>query len=168
MKNRQQFMQRFLTGIALFTPLASIAANSNVAVTANLIPGIVITKNSDLAFGNLSPIATAGTVTMDTANNRTQTGGILLLSSGSGNSATFSLAGNNSAVFVVTLPSSVTLTGPSGATMNVDTFVSNPLTSGTFSSTGSGSLAIGATLHVAAAQTTGAYTGSFVLNVEQQ
>lgn len=168
MKNTQQFMQRFLTGMALLTPLASIAANSNVGVTANLIPAIVITKNSDLAFGNLSPIATAGTVIMDAANNRTQTGGILLLSSDAGNSATFSLAGNNSGVFVVTLPSSVTLTGPGGASMAVDTFISNPSTSGTFSSTGSSSLAIGATLHVAAAQTTGAYTGSFVLNVEQQ
>lgn len=112
MKNAQQFIQCFLISVALFIPLASIAASTNVVATANLIPAIVITKNSDLAFGNLFPATIAGTVKMDTANNRTQTGGILLLTSNTGNAATFSLAGSNNGVYVITLPSTVILAGP--------------------------------------------------------
>lgn len=167
-KNTQKLMQHFLTGMGLFSPLAVIAASSNVSATANLIPAIVITKNSDLAFGHLSPAAVAGAVTIDPSSNRTQTGGIFLFTSNAGNSASFSLAGNNSAVYVVTLPSIVTLTGPGGATMTANAFSSNPSGTGTFSSSGSASLAIGATLNVSAAQTTGAYVGSFVLDIEQQ
>ncbi len=168
MKNAQQLMQSFLVGMALFTPLASTAASSNVVATANLVPAIVIVKNADLAFGNLFPTTVAGTVKMDAANNRTQTGGILLLTSNIGNSATFSLAGSNSAVYVITLPNTVTLTGPSGATMTASAFSSNPSGTGTFNNSGSASLAVGATLNVSAAQTMGAYSGSFVINVEQQ
>lgn len=43
MKNAQQFIQCFLISVALFIPLASIAASTNVVATANLIPAIVIT-----------------------------------------------------------------------------------------------------------------------------
>jgi hypothetical protein len=52
--------------------------------------------------------------------------------------------------------------------MTVGSFVSNPASTGTLSSGGTGTILVGATLTVSASQTAGAYTGTFTVTVNYQ
>jgi Domain of unknown function (DUF4402) len=130
-----------------------------------LLPGIaaaqaIVVKNADLSFGNLGTSASAGTAILNPATGVvTVTGGVVNLG-GTQTAASFTVstppAGN--LFYTIYLPSSATLTSLGGATMLVDNFTSNPPCCA-----GKGRndvVTVGATLHVAANQAQGDYSGT--------
>ena len=142
---------------------ATTSANANAAIIAD----ITLTKTADMNFGDVIAGSALGTVVLTAAASpsRSTTGGTELGNSGSVSSATFTVGGEGSSTYSITLPSSdVTIT--SGAnTMTVNTFTSSPSGTGTLSG-GSETLYVGATLNVAASQASGNdYTGSFNVTV---
>ena len=148
---------------------ATAHANDNVAsadATATVIQPITITKTTDLGFGSFAaPRSGAGTVVMAPGSTRTHTGSIVLSHLGAGQAAAFNVAGEPNANYAITLPNSVTLTSGVNS-MTVDTFVSTPSSTSTLSGTGTGTIEVGATLHVAQAQPAGTYAGSFNVTVD--
>ena len=162
---------RLLLAAGLFVAASSLAR----AQTCNALndPSIAINKTADLNFGELGSTPSAGTAVIDPATgNRTVTGGVI----GTGaifGPATFDVllcgqAGPKR--FDVLLPAgAVTLNGPSGATMTVDTFTASPGTAGISGSTSSNTtISIGGTLRVAANQAPGSYSGTFSVTVVRQ
>ena len=144
-------------------------ATASASATATIITPISITKVNDMNFGNVAVQAsTGGTVVLATNGSRTRTSGVTLPAvTGTVSAASFTVSGDGSRTYDITLPNSTTLTHSSGAgtgTMTVNTFTSNPSATGTLSS-GSQSVSVGATLNVAAAQAPGVYTGSFDVTV---
>jgi Domain of unknown function (DUF4402) len=139
---------------------ASTSANS----TARVVTPISIAKTADMNFGDVVAGGSAGTVVLTTGGVRSATGGATLGNAGATAAAAFNVTGQGSATYSITLPVSTTVTS-GGNTMTVDTFASNPAGTGTLSGGGSQALAVGATLNLAASQTSGTYTGTFNLSV---
>lgn len=156
---------------ALFSTQAMAAdATATASIGATVVQPIAITKTADLNFGNFAADdATSGTVVISTAGARSFTGGATGVSAGTGtvSAASFTVTGEGTSTFSITLPSSaVTLTHATDATktMSVSTFTSNPSATGALTA-GSATVTVGATLSVAAAQTTGVYSNSTGLPV---
>ena len=144
-----------LTGISIST-FAQVSATANASAT--IVTPLAISKTVDMNFGNVAVSATAGTVVLTPAGSRSLTGGVTLPTiAGTVAAASFNVTGANNYTYTITLPASA-LTITSGAnTMSVNSFTSNPATTGTLSATGSQTLNVGATLNVSASQAAGSY-----------
>ena len=139
------------------------AATGTANASAVILTPISITKNVDLAFGDVYPdAAAAGTVTVDAAGTRSA-GGAAALGATAGAAAQFAVSGEASAAYTITLPAAaVTLT--SGAdTMTVDAFSTDG--TGTLDGTGNENINVGATLNVGVNQPAGTYSGTFDVTV---
>lgn len=168
--------------LALIASLAMVAAVSSAPImaadadaSATVIVPLTIAKVTDLAFGKFAS-GTGGTVTMDTAGVRGNSGGVLLAAGGSEGAATFTVTGEPDSGYAITLPATTTLNGPGGATMvltlgsdtNAGGTITGNATAGTLNAGGTQTLSVGGSLAVAAAQTPGAYLGTFAATVAYQ
>jgi len=144
----------------------SYAASDTANATATVMTPISIAKDNDLDFGAFSA-STGGTVSIAEDGSRSATGAVVLSASDTGNNAQFTVSGQASATYAITLPGDGTVTITDGSnTMDVDTFTSNPSGTGTLSGGGSQTLNVGATLTVGSGQAAGSYTGTFDVTVE--
>jgi hypothetical protein len=154
------FLGITLAGVAFAAPaLAQISATANCFVT--MVSPVGIAKITDMYFGNVAPDPGGGigTVVLTPGGNRSVTGLVSLpVSTGTVSAASFTVTGSGSATYTITLPSSVTVTSSTNS-MTVDAFTSSPSGTGTLTA-GSQTLNVGATLHVGALQTPGAYTSA--------
>jgi len=142
------------------------AASDTGTATATVMTPISISADTALDFGAFSP-STGGTVTIATDGARSSTGAVVLSSTDTGNNGVFTVTGQASATYAITLPSDGTVTIDSGAnSMDVDTFTSNPSGTGTLSGGGSQTLNVGATVTVGSSQAAGSYSGTFDVSVE--
>ena len=162
---------KFLFSCLLFTAFTSqLSAQSTATATATatIVTPISIAKNTDMSFGNIAvQTATGGTVVLAPAGTRTRTSGVTLpATTGTVTAASFTVTGNGSYTYAITLPTTVTLTHSGGVqTMTASSFTSNPSGTGALSS-GTQDISVGATLTVAAAQLAGVYTsGNFSVTV---
>ncbi len=124
-----------------------------------------VTQKFDLNFGDVAgDIDLAGTVVVSTAGGKTVTGGVTDLG-GSVSAGRFQVNGTNGTSYSCTLPGSFLVTS-GGNNATVDTLTNNPGLSGTFGGSGKVLIDIGATLHLAANQAAGNYTGTFDLTCD--
>jgi len=165
-------MQRnkfWLAPLAFFALAAGTAQADTVSGTANatVLTPLVLTEDDTLEFGKLSSGLSTGTVVIDNADGRTVTGGVTL-EGGTFRSGAWSVAGEASTAYTITLPSSdVTLTS-GGDTMTVNTFTDSASGSSTTDGTGADTFKVGATLNVGISQPNGTYTGSYDVTVAYQ
>lgn len=146
-------------------PSVAQSAGASVNVSATIIAPIILVKTADLAFGNFTPTATAGTVTLSPDGTRTGSN-VILSSTAEGNAASFNLNGNAGSSFTVSLPSSATLIGPGASIMHMNSFSTNLTGTNIFGVGGSvTTLKIGGILTVGANQAFGPYYGNFNLFV---
>ena len=139
-------------------------ATATASCSANIITPISIVKTTDMNFGNVAVSATlAGTVVLAPAGTRTTggAGGVTLpATTGTVSAASFTVSGQASYTYAITLPSSCTISDGASHTMTVNSFTSSPSTTGTLSAGGSQTLNVGATLNVTAAQAANSYTNA--------
>ena len=141
------------------------SSTATASASARIVTPLEITKNVDLAFGNIAAGPIAGTVTIATDGSRTGLGGVTLIAAGNVNSAAqFSIVGYPSATFGITLPTTIYLSDGTSL-MSVDTFVSGLGQTSTLDVNGQANLNVGATVNVAAGQYAGLYTGTFDVTV---
>ena len=168
MKKSQKSLIAALGFIAIATS-ANAQSTANATASATVVTPIAISRTAHMNFGNLSvQTATGGTVVLATDGSRTRTSGVTLpATAGTVSAAAFNVTGNASYTYAITLPSTVTLTRASGSeTMSAGSFTSTPSATGTLDGSGTQSIAVGATLTVAAAQVAGAYvSGNFDVTV---
>ena len=142
------------------------AATTTTTVEANIVSSLNIVAQNGVIFGDISVSSIAGTVSIDTSGSRTATGGVTINTSTSGSPANFEVSGAPNGLYVITLPSSVTITSAAGDTMTVDNFDSLPNTNGTLDAGGTESLSVAARLNVGSFQAFGAYSGLMATTVE--
>lgn len=131
---------------------------------------ISVTQQQDLAFGTIaSSLAQGGTVVINaTTGTKTVTGGITDLG-GTHGRAEFLVKGDNNTAFTITLPGSITITAASGpGTATVDSFASDPSSSGVLGGNGKATVFVGATLQLGANQAGESYSGAFDIIVDYQ
>ena len=127
---------------------------------------ISIVNNQSLGFGRFAA-NTGGSITISPAGARTASGGVALISSGTGSAARFTVSGDLVTYSILLPPNgTTTMSGPSGATMALNNFTSTPSSAGTLNGGGSQIVTVGATLSVSASQNPGAYTGTFSVIVD--
>jgi hypothetical protein len=137
-------------------------SSGSATASATIVTPISIQKvnEGNLDFGNIAAGESNGMVILGTDGGRRIEGGVSLPSTfGKISPAEFMITGEGSYSFSITLPSSpITLTNTNGAneTMIVDSFISNPQTTGNLTN-GKQMLKVGANLHVAANQAPGIY-----------
>ncbi|MFZ4740023.1 MAG: DUF4402 domain-containing protein [Bacteroidales bacterium] len=166
------FMTAFTTNVMAQNG-ATISANSSA--TSEIITPLSIMKTQDMNFGKLAVLAgVPGTCILTTAATRTPGGGVNLSNSTPTNSI-FAVAGESSRNYAITLPSTITVTGPSGSSpMQIDNLKlittdlqaerSAPTTS-TIDGSGADQITVGGTLNVAGNQAKGSYTGPFTITI---
>ena len=140
----------------------SVMAQATASAKDTIITPISIVKAVDMNFGNIALQAgTWGTVVISPAGTRTITGGITLpINLGTVASAEFTVGGEGTYTYAITLPSTdYTITTGTGETMVVNTFTSTPTTTGTLSG-GAQTVNVGATLNIGTSQVAGNYTNA--------
>ena len=149
-----------------FSSSSFAQATATATATATIVTPISIAEVVNMNFGNVAvQTATGGTVVMTPAGVRSTTGGVTLPAiNGTVTAASFTVTGNGTYTYAITLPASaVTLT--SGAnTMTADTWTSTPTATGILTA-GTQTLNVGATLNVAAAQAAGIYVSGTPFSV---
>lgn len=168
-------------GMAEAKEKATATANAQATIVAPLI----LVKEQDLDFGRIVPRATAGTVTADpNSAGCTMTGG--LIHQGACQFAQFAGMGTKKMTVRIQVPASITLNGPAGATMLVDTITlgtapelqfiggnGNGVGNGNrryeiVSNSGIFTFRVAGRLNVNANQRPGVYTGTFSVQVQYQ
>jgi Domain of unknown function (DUF4402) len=143
-------------------------ATATASASATIITPITIVKTVDMNFGNVAVSATiAGTAILAPGGTRTTggAGGVTLpATNGTVSAASFTVSGQASYTYAITLPSSTTISS-GGNSMTVNAFTSLPATTGTLSVGGTQTLNVGATLNVNAGQASGTYTNATAVPV---
>ncbi len=159
-----------LTGLAGFGALTlaagpALAAQATANANATIIQPIAISKSADLEFGSIAAGTGVSVVRISTAGARSLVSGdATLVTGGTVQAAAFTVTGEASTGYDITLPANTTLT--SGANnMTVDTFVDSKTGSSTLDGSGNDSFTVGADLTVGASQAVGSYTGTFNVTV---
>lgn len=145
---------------------------------ATVLTPVTIVNDADLDFGNIAYTTTGGTVVLSPEASATCT--TTLVHTGNCRAATFEGNAGFFSILRVKRPNggSITLSGPSGATMSVDdfTFGAGPWMQD-MGQTGANhrfriwnlfgdyTFYVGGTLHVAGNQTPGVYTGTFDIQI---
>lgn len=158
-----------LAGAIVFLAFSSktyAQETATATATATIVTPISITKTVDINFGNVAVQSTnGGTVVLSTAGARTTTGGVTLPAvTGTVTAASFTINGEGSYTYAITLPSTAHSISDGTHTMTVTSFVSNPSGTGALTA-GTQTLKVGATLNVSAAQAAGVYTSSTPFDV---
>ncbi len=111
-------------------------------------------------FGTIAVTGTAGTVVLGTDNSRTAVGPALVPPA-AGVAASFTISGEASRTFSITLPANGVVTLVNGAnTMAVNAFQHSLGANPTLDGTGASAFTVGATLSVGAAQAAGVYNSA--------
>src|SRR5438067_1453133 len=100
-----------------FATKSNAKATATATATATIVTPISISKTLDMSFGNVAVQAgTGGTVVLATDGTRTRTSGVTLPAvTGTVSAAAFTVNGNGSYTYDITVPSSaVTLTHSGG------------------------------------------------------
>ncbi len=142
------------------------AATTTTTVDANIVSTINIVAQNGIAFGDIGPSTTPGTVSVDANGSRTTTGGTTITSSTAGLPAQFEVSGDPNSTYGITLPASVTITSAAGDTMTVNNFNSTVAANGQLDAGGKQNLSVVATLNVGSFQAFGAYSGAMSATVE--
>lgn len=125
---------------------------------------IMIMAWEEMLFGTIAPSMThADTVALDAAGGRV-CGDALSCLSGTYRPAKFSVTGASDALYTISLPTSITLSNGSGATMQVRDLTTPQLTRQL--SDGYDEFMIGAVLDVGTNQARGSYIGAYVVSVD--
>jgi hypothetical protein len=136
------------------------ATDASSGAPSMAIP-FTIARNFDMNFGSVLVSASIpGTVVLTPVGKRTTGGGIILpAAAGRVTPASFTLSGQGSYLYAVTLPVSCIITDAGHNSMKVTGFTSDH-TTGIINQDGSQVLHIGATLNVPAGQPSGVYTNA--------
>jgi hypothetical protein len=165
MKNGSKWALVALSVIA-FSSSSFAQATATATATATIVTPISLTKTVDMNFGNVAvQTGTGGTVVMTPAGVRSAFLGVTLPAVvGTVTAASFTVNGQGTYTYAITLPvAAVTLTNGAN-TMTATAFTSTPSATGALTA-GTQTLTVGATLNVAAAQAAGTYVSGTPFSV---
>jgi hypothetical protein len=139
----------------------------NANAGANIFKPVTLQKQQDLDFGAVA-VTTAGTAVLNPSSETVSTTGGVVFAGGLPHAALFQGISPSGNIVVIRLPNSAaTLTRVGGTeTMTVDTWTMDGAGRRTVVSRQPFTFKVGGTLHVAANQTEGTYTGTFNVDIQ--
>ena len=143
-------------------------STASANATTTIISALKICKVSDLQFGAFAS-GVPGTITISPTGARTVNGPLAIsVANYPVTAASFTISGQDHLDYTILLPGSVVLKGPSGSTLTLTKFVSDPSRHGTLSNDGTATLNVGGTLTLGSNQSAGFYSGSFPVTITYQ
>lgn len=137
------------------------SASATALSSARIVTPISIVKVADMDFGSIAA-GTGGMVVLTPESVRSSDGPVLVMQGVKPIAASFTVSGEGSYTYSITLPESLELVGSSSGSMKVNKFTSTPTSTGKLTgetgSVGNQTLLVGATLNVEASQPVGLYT----------
>lgn len=174
-----------LAGLIAAPAQAKDKATATANAQATVVAALQLVKVTDLNFGRIVARPTPGTVTVNVNTNACTTTGTII-HQGACQYAEFAGMGTRRMTVRIQVPTSITVTGPAGATMLVDTITlgtapelsfiggnGNGLGNGNrryeiVSNTGIFTFRVAGRLNVGANQRAGTYTGTFSVTTQYQ
>jgi len=170
-----KLLGKILAGAAILGAGISTSAFAQATDTeatdssVTILQGIALTKVTDLSFGRIvRPSSGSSTITMALGSDTptVDTGDAVVLASGTKNRASYTATGEGGQAFTITVPATVSMTGPGTA---IVVSLTKSLASGNFTGSlgsagalpGGGTLYVGGSFSLPTGQASGAYTGSF-------
>lgn len=150
------------------TSFAQGTSTKSASASAKIVESLVLTNTVPLNFGTMTVPTSAATVTIAPGGVRTSSGTLSLLTIAPvSTDATYTVAGDKNATYVVTLPADGVVSIVSGSnSMTINSFkLTGDLTTRTLSGAGNDTFDVGATLGLASGQAAGSYIGSFDVTV---
>lgn len=127
-------------------------------------PAIRVSAQAELSFGKLAVGGAPGTVTVAPTGSRSTSGGVVALSGDPGHAANLVVTGTVGTTYAISVPLLVVLQDGAN-TMNVDAVTVSTGATGLLTG-GTQHVTVGGTLHLAAHQASGAYSGSLTVTVD--
>lgn len=160
-----------LAGGTAFAQAANTSSDS-ASASVTIVRPLTITKTADLAFGRIvKPRTGTGTVALaNTGDSVAASAGAVALSGITTSRARFTVDGEGGQVVTTSIPSTVNLTSGTN-TIVVDllpSFGSTVTLDNALAAAGSAALNVGGSFSLPAAQATGAYSGTFTVQVAYQ
>jgi len=149
------------------SPTVPTSSSKQTSAIATVRKAMTLTKTSDLAFGAIgAPDVGSSVVTINaTTGARTLTSGTALLLGGlTSGRAQFTVGGQASRSFTITVPTSLTLTRAGGGSLT-STLTATASGAQTLSASGAFSLGVGGALTVPSGTAGGDYSGVFTVTV---
>lgn len=163
-----------MTAFTLTSNAQNTATSAATTAGATIVAPITISAGSLLSFGQVVTSAAPGEVILTSAGSRSAANGVSFSGvTGSPSASVFTVTGETGYTYTITLPTSIDLDGTTGAalaataSMTVDSFTKS-IATGDLSDDGTEDFSVGATLHVGASQPTGAYEGTYTVQVDYQ
>ena len=152
--------------------LAQVTDTKANDANAQILGAITLTAAQDLEFGGIVPNSTsASTVVINSADARSIGSGTptLVTSKVTPKSGAYTVTGTGLVGYIITIPTAdfniTNTTGIVHETMAVSEMTCSKGASSTFASDGTDAFKVGGTLHIAANQAAGLYTGTFNVTV---
>lgn len=139
------------------------AADATGNVSATIVAPIVVSETTAMSFASIAADSAGDTVTLTPAGSISATGGSTF--SGTPAAGVFDATGAASTAVTISFSTGDILTGL-GTPIPIGTFSHNAGGSPAFSAGGALSFNVGAALTIGAAQTAGAYTGTYTVTVD--
>ncbi|HEX7029954.1 MAG TPA: DUF4402 domain-containing protein [Gammaproteobacteria bacterium] len=127
-----------------------------------------VVNTQEIAFGAIVSGPLGGTVTVTPAGSRSCSVSLTCLAQSPAHPARFTVSGDPSMNFVISLPLTATLSDGAGNTMLIDNFEDSLGGTGMFNTLGQASFTVGGTLNVEPGQAASGYSGSFTVTVMYQ
>lgn len=142
----------------------------SLPITLTLWSSLKMNEQTPLFFGILDITSGASVVRLNAQTGQRSVvsgAGNVVLSGGQSSSAgRFKISGQPNVTVSVSLPTSITLTGSSGGSLNVNNFSGYPASNQlTLDSSGDGTLYVGADVNIGASQPSGTYSGTYTVTV---
>lgn len=166
-----------LPGLGVAVPPAQAAGSPQSQTFAGTIQAaavapVALSSTANLRFGQFSSPTASGTIVVSVTGAVSTTGGMtaaagITQNGGGRGPGTFAINGNANQLFIVAMPSTITLTN-GAATMQASALNNGSLLNlgvGILDNTGNFNLPVGATLTVPANQAIGTYSGSYAVTV---
>lgn len=141
---------------------AAAAASATGHASVVLLEAITLAESAPMSFGQVGGTGAAGSVVLAPTGAINGPAGFRF--AGAPAAARFTVAGERSSAVTISFSAGNSLTGP-GPAMPLGGFTHNAGASPALDSTGSLTVAVGATLGVGAAQPPGSYSGSYTVTV---
>ena len=154
-----------LAALALSTP--AFAANTASAnATVNIVSPLTLTNNTGLNFGTVVGPFSGEVIHVATSGVRDPCPATVTCS-GSPGAATFSVTGTPDQALVLSIPNSVTLTGPVSGSLSVDLSGDKPANP-TLDGSGNASFGVGGKLTIPTGTADGLYSSTFDVTANYQ
>lgn len=145
---------------------SALAADATGNATAVVLAPLAITAGAAMDFGDVAAVTGATSTVVLTSAGATSSGDGAT-TGGTPAAGAFSVTGDDTLTYDITLPTSTTLTGGSGPDITVNTFTDSAGGSSTTSG-GTDSFTVGATLNLADGQGSGTYAGTYTVTIDYQ